>query len=159
MFREGRHAQKNKRRSKNMHRFFHRLFIDFPPQIDATSRKQQEKRPRAQKSTKINVWKVIFQQQIDFCSIFVVPLGPRGPPGTSREPPRIVRFFIHFQFRLKTGPDGPPGGGPGARGSPGHPQGTILGRFLVDFARQTSKKYRKMLQKHGKNYFKISKAT
>ena len=93
MFREGRHAQKNKRRSKNMHRFFHQFFVDFPSKIDAKSRKKHEKRPCAQKSTKIHVWKVIFQQKIDVCVIFVVPLGPRGPPGTSREPPRILHFF------------------------------------------------------------------
>ena len=88
---------------------------------------------------------------VDCWSIFGIPLGPRGPPGTSREPPRIALFFNNFEFRPKTCPDGPPGG---PREAPRHPQGTILDRFLVDFACQTtSKKCRKMLQKHGQKLF------
>ena len=53
---------KTKRRTKNMHRFFNRFFIDFPSKIDAKSRKKRENRLCAQKSTEIHVWKVIFQQ-------------------------------------------------------------------------------------------------
>ena len=134
MFREGRHTKKKQRRSKNMRRFFDRFFIDFPSKIDVKSREKREKRPCAQKSTKIHIWKVIFQQQIDFCSIFVVPLGPRGPPGTSREPPRIFHFFRLLSVVSENGSGqarGRPQGGPG--GPPGHPQGTILGRILDRF--------------------------
>ena len=40
MFREGRHAQKNKRRNKNVRRFFHRFLIDFPRKINETSIKR-----------------------------------------------------------------------------------------------------------------------
>ena len=147
--------KKNKRRSKNMHRFF----IDFPSKIDAKSRKKHEKRPCAQKSTKIHVWNAIFLQQIDFCSIFVVPLGPRGPPGTSREPPRIVHFFINFQFRLKTGPDGPPGGPREAprvpRASPGYHFGLIFARFYIsknveNMSKNVTETWRKLFQKSRK---------
>ena len=129
MFREVCHAEKNKRHSKKLHRFFNRFFIVFPSKIDAKSSKKHEDRLCAQKSTEIHVWKVIFQQKIDFCSIFVVPLGPRGPPGTSREPPRIALFFNILQFRLKTCTDGPPGG---PREAPGVPPGTPRVSFLVD---------------------------
>ena len=145
MFREGRHTKKNKRRSKNMCCFFDQFFIDSPLKIDAKSREKHEKRHCEQKSTKIHIWKVIFQQQIDFCSIFVVPLGPRGPPGTSREPPRILHFFRLFSVVSENGPGqarGRPQGGPG--GPPRDPHGIILGRILDRF--YMSKKMKKYQQ-------------
>ena len=126
MFREGRHDQKNKRRSKNMHRFFYRFFIDFPSKIDATSSKKHENRLCAQKSTEIHVWKVIFHQKIDFCSIFGIALGPWGPPGTSREPPRILYFLLIFSGVWKRARTVP-------RGVPRVPQGTPRVPFWVEF--------------------------
>ena len=130
MFREVCHAEKNKRHSKNMHRFFNRFFIVFPSKIHATSSKKHEDQLCAQKSTEIHVWKVIFQQKIDFARFLEslwVPGGLPGPPGSL---PESIIFLINLQLRLKTGPDGPQGG---PSGPPGHPQGTILGRILDRF--------------------------
>ena len=83
---------------------------------------------------RIHVWNVFFHYKVDLLSIFRVPLGPRGPPGTSRAPSRSLQFFINFQSRLNTGQDQPPGGpreAPGVpQAPPGHHFGSILDRFF-----------------------------
>ena len=70
-----------------------------------------------------------------FLGFVWVPGGLPGRPGTSREPPRIVRFFINFQFRLKTGLDGPLGGPREAprvpRASPGYHFGSIFAQCCM----------------------------
>ena len=75
---------------KSTRYFFDCCFITFQSKIDEKSSAKREKRTCAQNSTKIHSWKVFFQQSNGFCSIFVVPLGPRGSPGTSREPPIML---------------------------------------------------------------------
>ena len=62
--------------------------------------------------------------------ILGVPLGPQVRPGTSQELTRILYFFINFQLRLKTGPDGLR---EGPREAPGIPAGTPRVPFEVDF--------------------------
>ena len=134
MFCEGHHAQKTKRRCKNMQRFFNQFFIDFPSKIDAKSRKKHENRLCAQKSTEIHVWKVIFQQKkrclLDFWNRSGSLGASRDVPGASQNP----SFCHESSVASENGPGrslGGPEGGP--CGPPGHPQGTILGRILDRF--------------------------
>ena len=85
--------------------------------------------------------RVFFPPEVDVSSILGCPLGPRGPPGMSREParslPMFLRFFALSKNRARPGP-GRPRRGPHAPS--GIPQGTFLedswSIFEVDF--QTS---------------------
>ena len=99
--------------------------------------KKRAKRFSAQKSTTKIVRSALLEQKIDFPLIFGLPLGARGPPRTSREPPRIPHCFHESSVASENGPGRSPGGPEGGPwGPPGHPQGTILGRILDQFLDQ-----------------------
>ena len=87
--------------------------------------------------------------QIDKDSVFGVPFStkklifcrfvgsrwiPGGLPGHLGYLPEAFNFIVHFQFRLNTGLDRPPGGPREApsvpKAPPGHDFGSILDRFF-----------------------------
>ena len=116
MFCEGRHVEKNKRRSKKYTVFFHLCFFVFSWKIDGKSWKKRENRVCAQKSIKNRARKHFFQQQFHFYLIFGDLLGCQGQLGTSRERSKKSIFHTYSQFRRKNSSDGPL---EGSRQSPG----------------------------------------
>ena len=134
MFCEGHHAQKNKRRSKHMQRFFNQIFIDFPSRIDAKSPKKHENRLRAQKSTEIHAWKIIFQLKKLFARFLESLWVPRGLPGRPGSLPECLYFPINFRLRSKTGLELPREATEPPQASTWHLPGTILRRFWMNFS-------------------------
>ena len=114
--------------------FFHQIIIDFRAKSKQNCETNTKNCLVHKNRQRIHVWNVFFHYKVDLLSIFRVPLGPRGPPGTSRAPSRSLQFFINFQSRLNTGQDQPPGGpreAPGVpQAPPGHHFGSILDRFF-----------------------------
>ena len=69
--------------------------------------------------------KALFPPEVDFSSIFGCPLGPRGPPGMSREParslPMFLRSFALSKNRARPGPGRPRRGPRAPSGTPQEP--------------------------------------
>ena len=134
MFREGRHAEKNKRRCEKTHRFFHWFFIDFSRKIDGKSCKKRGNQLCAQKLTKKHVRNAVFLAKNRFFANF---WAPPGSPGLSRDDPEnsqnrsFFSFMVNCARKRARAASGRPQEGPG--GPPRRPQGTILRRFLDRF--------------------------
>ena len=126
MFREGRHVQKKERRYEKIHFFVHHFLSKFPEKNDENRAKNMKNRLAHKNRQTSTFGTPFFYQKLDFWLISGVSLGPREPPGTSREPPRIVYFFHDFSVASENGPGGLPGG-------PRVPAGTPRGPFWVDF--------------------------
>ena len=134
MFREGRLVQKSKRCCKKMHVFPDHFF----------SVKNRYKIIRKACKTvictkigkKITFGTPFSSKQSIFCRFLESLWVPGGPPRTCWEPPRILCFFVKLQMRLKTSPEGSPGGSREASGRPrassrdppGHHFGSIWDR-------------------------------
>ena len=107
MFREGRHAQKNKHCTEKIHCFFHRFFIDFSSKIDEKSRPNHKKTALREKINRNphleRPFLVKKQSLVDFW-------GPAGFPGGSRDVAGAIRFFIGLRLGVKTSLDLAPGG-------------------------------------------------
>ena len=69
-----------------------------------------------------------WNKQIDFLSIFGVPLGP--PRDGSL--PEFIIFVMNLQVRLKTNPEGAPGGSASSKGGPGRHLGIPRAPFWID---------------------------
>ena len=154
MFREGRHVQKNKRRSEKMHRFFHWFFIDFSRKIDGKSCKKRENQLCAQKSTTTARLERDFLGKNQFLANF---WGPPGSPGASRDDPENSQnrsffwFMVNCARKRARAASGRPQEGPG--GPPRRPQGTILRRFLDRFCTsKTNEKMQKVFFKKLERY-------
>ena len=73
-------------------------------------------------------------------------------PGRPGSRPESFKIFINFQLRLKTCPDGAPGG---PREAPRVPPGTPRAQFCVDFAyQQTRKKMPQNVKETSQKIFK-----
>ena len=107
MFREGRHAKKNKHCTEKMHCFFRWFFIDFSSKIHEKTRPKRKKQSCAKKSTKIHVCNALFLANKQFLIDF---WGPSGSSGASRDVPGAIRFFIGLRLGVKTSLDLAPGG-------------------------------------------------
>ena len=108
------------------------------PKHDNSEKVQEMQYKNAQKRLR----QALFPPEVDFSSILGCPLGPRGPPGMTREPARSFPMFLRF-FALSKNRARPGLGGPGE--VPGHPQGPprnhfgrILSRFLKSIFRRTA---------------------
>ena len=144
MFREGCHAQKNKRRSKNMHRCFHRFFHWFSVKnrcnvVQKASKTalctEIDENPRLESHFSANN-----RFLLNFC-------GPSGSPGASRDVPGASQNTSFFSLifscvwkRARTVPRGAPGRPLGSRGNSGYHIGSNFGSILH------VKKHRKNIQ-------------
>ena len=88
--------------------------------IDGKSCKKRENRVCAQKSKKKNTFgTTLFSNNSIFNGFLGIPWVARGSLGHPGNVPKSSIFPIYGQFRVKTGPDGPP---EGSRQSPGVPR-------------------------------------
>ena len=86
--------------------------------------------------------RVFFPPEVNVSSILGCPLGPRGPPGMSREParslPMFLRFFALSKNRARPGPERPRRR---SRAPAGNPQGPVWedswSIFDVDFQKNS----------------------
>ena len=118
-----------KKRSDAMKKYIFVVHIFLPkfPEKAMENRAKNMQNRLAHKNRQTSTFRTpFFQQKLDVWLISGVSLGPREPPGTSREPPRIVYFFHDFSVASENGPGGLPGG-------PRVPAGTPRGPFWVDF--------------------------
>ena len=80
---------------------------------------------------RLHVRIAFLSQNVDFLSIFGIPLGSRGPPGTSGSLPEAFMFVYKFPIASENRPKPAPGR---PRVSPRHLLGTVLGRFWIHFS-------------------------
>ena len=119
MFREGRHVEKNKRRSKKYTVFFI-YFSLFSRGKSMENRAKSEKTVFVHKNPqKIVFGTTFFSNNSMINGFWGIPWVARGSPGHPGNVPKSSIFHIYGQFRRKTGPDGPP---EGSRQSPGVPR-------------------------------------
>ena len=117
MFREGRHAQKKSAAVKACIVFSIDLSLIFRQKL-MQSRLKSLKIGFVHRNRRKSTFGKSFFSKKSFFVDFGITLGPWGPPGTSREPPRIVIFLKNFQWRLKMTSDVPREAAASSRGSP-----------------------------------------
>ena len=154
MFRKGRHVEKNICRSEEMYCFVHWIFFHFKWKNNGNSCKKRENRFCTQQLTKIHVRNDLFWQNSSFYSVFGIPLGCQGPPGTSEERPEIVYFSPIRLIAPESEPARPP---EALRKATGHPPGALRvllwSDFWIDFAHHKQTKKWKI---EGKSYKSVT---